>query len=137
MRAFGRAGLLCAMIFGLWSLSADPVLGQPSQSTDGATSSNRRLAAGLGGAVGLGATYLALQHGGSTAYCDRSANQDAIGARECYALYAVGGIVGAGIGWLIGGRIGGGRSDADVQARAVELLAVPGTLTSVGVRIRF
>jgi hypothetical protein len=54
--------------------------------------------------VGAAATYAVLHSGGSTSLCDRSANQDAIRAPECAGLVAAGGVVGAGIGALIGGR---------------------------------
>jgi hypothetical protein len=61
-------------------------------------------AAGL--VMGAGATYLLLQQGGSRSLCNRDTNQDAIYARGCHGLYAVGGAIGAGVGALIGYRIG-------------------------------
>jgi hypothetical protein len=61
-------------------------------------------AAGL--VIGAGATYLLLQQGGSRSLCNRDTNQDAIHARGCQGLYAVGGAIGAGVGALIGYRIG-------------------------------
>jgi hypothetical protein len=61
-------------------------------------------AAGL--VIGAGATYLLLQQGGSRSFCNRDTNQDAIHARGCHGLYAVGGAIGAGVGALIGYRIG-------------------------------
>jgi hypothetical protein len=61
-------------------------------------------AAGL--VIGAGATYLLLQQGGSRSFCNRDTNQDAIHARGCHGLYAAGGAIGAGVGALIGYRIG-------------------------------
>lgn len=64
----------------------------------------------LGAAVGLVAgavaTYVVLHGGGSNSLCDRSANQDAMNRGECAGLVALGGAVGAGLGALIGSRIG-------------------------------
>ncbi len=56
--------------------------------------------AGVGGALGAGGTYLWLRSGGSTSYCDRSRNQDAMSRGECAALTFLGGVVGAGLGTL-------------------------------------
>jgi hypothetical protein len=65
-----------------------------------------RLIGSLAGfAVGSGTTYIALNRGGSTSKCDRSANQDALSSRECFGLVALGGVVGAGVGLLLGGFI--------------------------------
>jgi len=61
--------------------------------------------AGAGLLVGGGVTYAVLHTGGSTALCDRSANQDAIGSGECLALTAGGALVGAGLGALVGSLI--------------------------------
>jgi hypothetical protein len=58
--------------------------------------------AGVGFVAGAGATYLVLNSGGSTALCDRSANQDAISSGECLGLTAAGGLAGAGLGALVG-----------------------------------
>lgn len=63
------------------------------------------LGAGIGLAIGAGSTYLVLHHGGSTSLCNQSANQDALRSSECRGLVGVGGLVGAGLGALIGGRI--------------------------------
>lgn len=60
------------------------------------------LGAGIGFVVGAGATYAVLSSGGSTALCNQSANQDAIGTGECLALAAGGGLAGAGLGALVG-----------------------------------
>jgi hypothetical protein len=67
--------------------------------------SYRFLGGGLGAVIGAGATYLILNSGGSTAPCDRSANQDAMSSSECLGLYALGGLAGAGLGFLIGSVI--------------------------------
>jgi hypothetical protein len=64
-----------------------------------------RRGAVLGALVGGIATYLVTHHGGSTSLCDRSANQDAMGQRECVALTVAGSAVGAGLGAWIGSRI--------------------------------
>ena len=71
----------------------------------GGQKSYRFLGAGLGAVIGAGATYLILNSGGSTAPCDRSANQDAMNSGECLGLYTLGGLAGAGLGFLIGGMI--------------------------------
>ena len=63
------------------------------------------LGAGLGAVVGAGVTYVILNSGGSTALCDRSANQDAMSSSECLGSYALGGLAGAGLGLLIGSMI--------------------------------
>ena len=63
------------------------------------------LGAGLGALIGAGVSYLILNSGGSTAPCNRSENQDAMNSGECLGLYALGGLAGAGIGFVIGGAI--------------------------------
>lgn len=63
------------------------------------------LGAGVGFVVGAGVTYAVLNTGGSTALCNRSANQDAIRAGECAGLTAGGAVVGAGLGALVGAFI--------------------------------
>ena len=63
-----------------------------------------RRGAVLGALAGGVATYLVIHQGGSTSLCDRSANQDAMGKRECVALTVAGGAAGAGLGALIGAR---------------------------------
>ena len=67
-------------------------------------SSRARTGAVLGALVGIAGTYLLLHHGGSTSLCDASANQDAMGRRECLGLTVLGGLAGAGLGAWIGGR---------------------------------
>lgn len=66
--------------------------------------SRARTGAVLGALVGIAGTYLVLHHGGSTSLCDASANQDAMGRRECLGLTVLGGLAGAGLGAWIGGR---------------------------------
>ena len=63
-----------------------------------------RRGAVLGAVAGGIATYLVIHQGGSTSLCDRSANQDAIGKRECVAITVAGGAAGAGLGAWIGAR---------------------------------
>lgn len=59
--------------------------------------------AGIGFVVGAATAYVALNSGGSTSTCDRSANQDAVSTGECIALAAlVGGVPGAGLGAVAG-----------------------------------
>ena len=63
----------------------------------------------IGGLVGLGvggiSTAVVTYSGGSTALCNRSANQDAISPLGCAGLIAGGALVGGGIGILIGSLI--------------------------------
>ncbi len=66
--------------------------------------SHWRLGAGIGFVLGAGGTFLVLHQGGSTGICDQSANQDAIRSSECLGLAGLGGLAGAGLGALIGGR---------------------------------
>ena len=78
---------------------------------------SRRTRAREGAVAGfiVGATVMiaVTRSGGSTAPCNRSANQDALSSGECVALAVAGGVVGAGLGALIGGRIRVGvREDA-------------------------
>jgi hypothetical protein len=61
--------------------------------------------AAIGFVAGAVATYFLLHSGGSTSLCDRDANQDAIRARECAGLTALGGVAGGAAGYVIGGRI--------------------------------
>ena len=59
----------------------------------------------IGFVVGTTAAVVVTRSGGSTAPCNRSANQDALTSGECLALAAAGGFAGAGLGALIGSRI--------------------------------
>jgi hypothetical protein len=63
------------------------------------------LGAGIGLVVGSGIAYLIVHSGGSTSLCDRNVNQDAIGSLECAGVVALGATIGAGLGYIIGGRI--------------------------------
>jgi hypothetical protein len=59
----------------------------------------------IGFVVGTTVTVIVTRSGGSTAPCNRSANQDALSSGECLALAAAGGFAGAGLGAFIGSRI--------------------------------
>jgi hypothetical protein len=59
------------------------------------------LGAGIGFVVGAGATWVVLNAGGSSAFCDRDANQDAMSPGECLGITIVGGAVGALVGALV------------------------------------
>lgn len=79
-----------------------PFLAEPTPNVAAAKVDNRTLVgAGVGFVVGAGATWAALNAGGSTAPCDRDANQDAMGAGECLGLAIVGGALGALVGALV------------------------------------
>ena len=67
--------------------------------------SKRWLGAGVGGVIGTVATYVVLNTGGSTASCDQSANQDSIDPGPCLGLYVLGGLAGAGLGFVVGGLV--------------------------------
>jgi hypothetical protein len=71
----------------------------------GRSRSHWQTGAAIGFVAGAGITLLILHSGGSTALCNRSANQDALRTEECIGLVALGGVAGAGIGALIGGLI--------------------------------
>jgi len=59
----------------------------------------------VGFIVGTTVTLIVTRSGGSTAPCNRSANQDALSSGECVGLAVAGGLVGAGLGALIGSRM--------------------------------
>jgi len=69
------------------------------------TRSHWLIGAGGGLVAGTLGMVAVLNSGGSTASCDRSANQDALSSGECLGLYALGGAGGAGIGALVGSLI--------------------------------
>ncbi len=69
------------------------------------------LGAGIGGVIGVAATYYATTVSGSTALCNHSENQDSAGTEACLAVFALGGLVGAGVGFLVGRRISRDRMD--------------------------
>lgn len=61
-----------------------------------------RTGAMVGAVAGGVAAYLTFFTGGSTATCDRSANQDAASSGACLGILALGGLAGAGLGGLVG-----------------------------------
>jgi hypothetical protein len=74
----------------------------PGEFAPQASGSHWLLGAGIGFVAGGTATWLVLNHGDSTAPCDRDANQDALSGGQCLGLVAAGALVGAGIGALAG-----------------------------------
>lgn len=76
---------------------------------------HRIAGAAVGFVAGAGITYVILHSGGSTSPCDRSANQDAMRPIECAGLVALGGAVGAGVGFLIGGLFGSETAATPLQ----------------------
>ena len=67
--------------------------------------SHKLLGGVIGFVAGAGMAYWIVNSGGSTSLCDRDANQDAIGSGECVGAVFLGGAVGWGLGYIIGGRI--------------------------------
>lgn len=67
--------------------------------------SHKLLGGVIGFVAGAGIAYLIVHSGGSTSLCDRDANQDAIGSGECVGVVFLGGALGWGIGYIIGGRV--------------------------------
>lgn len=61
--------------------------------------------ASIGFVAGAATTFFVLNSGGSTSVCNRSENQDAVRPIECAGLVALGGLVTAGVGALIGGQV--------------------------------
>lgn len=59
----------------------------------------------VGTVAGGIAAYHTFLTGGSTAICDRSANQDAASSGACLGILALGALAGAGLGGLAGGFI--------------------------------
>jgi hypothetical protein len=92
--------------------------------------------AGVGFLAGAGITYLVLHQGGSTSLCDRSANQDAIGSLECGGLTVLGGLAGAGLGAIIGGRFRSERWQ-DVPIERLRVSLVPRRGVAVGLVMSF
>jgi hypothetical protein len=80
--------------------------------------------------------FAVLSGTGSTAPCDESANQDAIGSDACLGLKALGAVAGAGLGALIGGLI---RSDRwqEVSVDRLRVSVAPHTGIKVGLAIAF
>jgi hypothetical protein len=94
--------------------------------------------AGAGFVAGAVATYVALDRGGSTNPCDRSANQDAIGQGSCLALAAAGGLAGAGLGALAGSLFRSERwEDVPDDRWRVSLGLQPGAPFRLVVTLRF
>jgi hypothetical protein len=111
----------------------------PAPVSDDGSSSQWLLGATTGFVVGTAAAWVILHQGGSTSLCDRSANQDAIGGRECLGVSAAaGGIPLATIGALIGRRV---RKDGDRPGETrtvhVSLLAAIQGRTGVAIRVPF
>lgn len=77
----------------------------------------------IGFLVGGSGTYLALRSGGSTGMCNHAENQDAIRKSECVGLAALGGLVGAGAGAWIAGRIGK-RDSAGAELDRLDLVPI-------------
>lgn len=97
---------------------------------------SRRVVGGVAGfVIGAGATYLILNQGGSTAPCDRDANQDALNRGECLGLYALGGLVGGGLGVLIGGMFRSERFQS-VPVDEVRFGWLPGRPASLGLAVK-
>lgn len=92
--------------------------------------------AGVGFLVGGGTMFALLSGSGSTAPCDQSANQDAIGSGACLGLKALGAVAGAGLGALIGGLV---RSDRwqEVSVEHLRVSVAPHTGIKVGLAIAF
>jgi len=74
------------------------------------TPRSRWLGAAIGGVIGALSTYAVLNSGQpSTQTCNRAANQDAVETKYCVGLYVLGGVAGAGIGWVVSEWIFGDR----------------------------
>ena len=69
------------------------------------TPSQRAIGMAIGAVVGASVTYFVLNSGGSTSLCDQSANQDAAGTKACVGLYTLGGLAGAGLGFVTVGLV--------------------------------
>lgn len=100
--------------------------------------SHRWVGAGAGFVVGAGATWLVLHSGGSTALCDRSANQDAMAGGECAGLTVLGGLAGAGLGYLVGALIRAERwQDMPVDRLRLGVVRRPGGAFGLAVTVPF
>lgn len=100
--------------------------------------SRRSLGAGVGGVFGAVATYVALNSGGSTAFCDQSANQDSIDTGWCLGLYVLGGLAGAGLGSLVGGLMTSERWEVvPLESLGVSLGLGLGRTSDLAVRVTF
>jgi hypothetical protein len=97
--------------------------------------SSRLVGAGVGLIIGAGATYIVLHQGGSTSWCDRSKNQDAMDAGVCAGIVVLGGVIGAGIGALISGALTSEQRQVE-WPQGIILQAMPGHPTRIGLRLR-
>lgn len=100
-----------------------------------AVPSHRLVGAGVGFVLGAGATYIVLHQGGSTSWCDRSKNQDAMDAPVCAGIVVLGGALGAGIGAMISGALSSERQQVE-WPKGIILQAMPGHPTRIGLRLR-
>lgn len=90
----------------VWPDVATPGVVRPA--VDGETGSPPWLGALIGGVIGSAVTYIVLNSGvESTQMCNQTANQDAVETRYCVGLYVVGGLAGAGLGWVVSKWIAG------------------------------
>ncbi|MFN0178251.1 MAG: hypothetical protein ACKVZ0_05590 [Gemmatimonadales bacterium] len=92
--------------------------------------------AGVGFLPGAGITYLVLHQGGSTSLCDRSANQDAMSRGACGGLTVLGGLAGAGLGAIVGGRFRSERWQV-VPVERLRVSLVPRRGVAVGLVMSF
>lgn len=90
--------------------------------------------AAIGFGVGAAVTYLVLNNGGSTAPCDRSANQDAMSKGACLGITVAGGAAGALLGALVGGLIKKAAPAAPVDQLRIVPLRERGLAVSLAVR---
>jgi hypothetical protein len=99
---------------------------------------HRLPAAGAGFLLGAGVTFVVLNSGGSTSLCNQSANQDAMSPGECLGLTALGSVVGAGLGALVGGWIRTERwDDVPVERLRVSLGPQRDRLLGLSVAVAF
>lgn len=119
---------------GIPSLAAQPWSASPAAPAEAFRQQRSYTVAGAvaGAVIGAGATALFVYSGDSTSLCDRDRNQDAIGPRECAAIIAGGGLVGAGIGALIGSRI-----RRDVDRNGLRFGVTPSGTVGMQYRMRF
>ncbi|MBM4185858.1 MAG: hypothetical protein FJ206_00975 [Gemmatimonadetes bacterium] len=120
------------------ALAATPLPGPADQPAAVVSATGRRSHWLLGAAIGFGAgavvTYLVLHSGGSTAPCNRSANQDAMSGGECLGLTALGGVAGAGLGALVGGLVKRAVPETPVERIRITPVGDRGLQVSLAVR---
>jgi len=97
--------------------------------------SHWRTGAVVGALAGAGAALAVVLPGGSTAPCNQSANQDAIGTGACVGIVAGSGVVGGLIGALVGAQFHSERWSALPIGR-LGLRAAPSGV-AVGLTVRF